>query len=194
MQNGQSRIDALVSLTASPWWVWPACNDAKAAEGTCWATLDVPYLVAHPVEFQTLDQWAPRTGPAALESTIMVAIPELDGAPVPPSSVAAGRRRCHLHGMRSTLHLHGEWCERICSPARARRHCWPHGDEAGCDAQGRTGQAQVAVVLFIPAQRWQYGTAAHLSVFESRIGHSVRCRQAGYSVDPPDSVTTCVIA
>jgi cobalamin biosynthesis Mg chelatase CobN len=34
----------------------PAYNDAKAAEEVL-AKLDVPYVAAHPVEFQTLDQW-----------------------------------------------------------------------------------------------------------------------------------------
>ena len=43
--------------------------------------LDVPYLAVTPVEFQTLQQWgANRQGLLPLESTIMIAIPELDGA------------------------------------------------------------------------------------------------------------------
>ena len=61
----------------------PAYNDSKAAEEIL-ATLDVPYLSAHPVEFQTLEQWgASDRGLMPVESTIMVAIPELDGATGP---------------------------------------------------------------------------------------------------------------
>ena len=55
----------------------------KAAEEVL-AALDVPYLAAHPVEFQTLDQWGgSERGLLPVESTIMVAIPELDGAAGP---------------------------------------------------------------------------------------------------------------
>jgi len=46
--------------------------------------LDVPYLAAHPVEFQSLDQWgASSRGLLPVENTIMVAIPELDGSTGP---------------------------------------------------------------------------------------------------------------
>ena len=53
---------------------------ARAAEDIL-ARLDVPSVTAHPVEFQTLDQWGgSQRGLLPVESTIMVAIPELDGA------------------------------------------------------------------------------------------------------------------
>ena len=43
--------------------------------------LDVPYLAAHPVEFQTISDWNDSNrGLLPVENTIMVAIPELDGA------------------------------------------------------------------------------------------------------------------
>ena len=46
------------------------------------ARLDVPYVAAQPLEFQTLEQWQAVTprGLSPVEATIMVAIPELDGA------------------------------------------------------------------------------------------------------------------
>ena len=46
-------IDALVSLTGFSLVGGPAYNDAKAAEDML-ARLDVPYIAAHPAEFQTL--------------------------------------------------------------------------------------------------------------------------------------------
>ena len=78
--EGRPTIDALVSLTGFSLVGGPAYNDAKAAEDIL-AKLDVPYLAVTPVEFQTLDQWggSPR-GLLPVESTMMVAIPELDGA------------------------------------------------------------------------------------------------------------------
>jgi magnesium chelatase subunit H len=78
--QGRPAIDALVSLTGFSLVGGPAYNDAKAAEDIL-SKLDVPYLAVHPVEFQTLDQWGgSQRGLLPVESTIMVAIPELDGA------------------------------------------------------------------------------------------------------------------
>jgi magnesium chelatase subunit H len=54
--QGRSRVDAVVSLTGFSLVGGPAYNDAKAAEEML-ARLDVPYLAAMPVEFQSLSQW-----------------------------------------------------------------------------------------------------------------------------------------
>jgi magnesium chelatase subunit H len=76
-------IEALVSLTGFSLVGGPAYNDAKAAQEAL-KQLDVPYIAAHPVEFQSLDQWgSSERGLLPVESTIMVAIPELDGSTVP---------------------------------------------------------------------------------------------------------------
>jgi len=56
MKDGQCTVDAVVSLTGFSLVGGPAYNDARAAEEIL-AKLDVPYIAAHPVEFQTLDQW-----------------------------------------------------------------------------------------------------------------------------------------
>jgi magnesium chelatase subunit H len=80
MKAGRPVVDAVVSLTGFSLVGGPAYNDAKAAEDVL-AALDVPYLSVHPVEFQRLDQWGgSERGLLPVESTIMVAIPELDGA------------------------------------------------------------------------------------------------------------------
>ncbi|MEO1067180.1 MAG: DUF3479 domain-containing protein, partial [Pseudomonadota bacterium] len=73
IEDGETTVDALVSLTGFSLVGGPAYNDAKAAEEVL-ATLDVPYLTAHPVEFQTLDEWGGSDrGLSPVESTIMVA-------------------------------------------------------------------------------------------------------------------------
>ncbi|MEY3206843.1 MAG: magnesium-chelatase subunit BchH, partial [Pseudomonadota bacterium] len=83
MKNNQVTVDAVISLTGFSLVGGPAYNDAKAAEEVL-AKLDVPYIAAHPVEFQTLTQWGGSDrGLMPVESTIMVAIPELDGATQP---------------------------------------------------------------------------------------------------------------
>jgi magnesium chelatase subunit H len=83
LKDGRPVIDALVSLTGFSLVGGPAYNDAHAAEEML-AKLDVPYIAAHPAELQTLEQWgASDRGLMPVESTIMVAIPELDGATGP---------------------------------------------------------------------------------------------------------------
>ena len=78
--QGRPTIDALVSLTGFSLVGGPAYNDARAAEALL-ARLDVPYLAALPVEFQSLADWqGSERGLLPVETTMMVAIPELDGA------------------------------------------------------------------------------------------------------------------
>jgi magnesium chelatase subunit H len=82
-KGDQPVIQALVSLTGFSLVGGPAYNDAKAAQAAL-KQLDVPYIAAHPVELQSLDQWGgSERGLLPVESTIMVAIPELDGSTVP---------------------------------------------------------------------------------------------------------------
>jgi hypothetical protein len=73
-------VDAVVSLTGFSLVGGPAYNDSRAAEEML-AGLDVPYVSAHSVEFQTLEQWeSSDRGLLPVEATMMVAIPELDGS------------------------------------------------------------------------------------------------------------------
>jgi magnesium chelatase subunit H len=78
--NGRPAVDAVVSLTGFSLVGGPAYNDSRAAEEML-AGLDVPYVSAHSVEFQTLEQWeSSDRGLLPVEATMMVAIPELDGS------------------------------------------------------------------------------------------------------------------
>jgi hypothetical protein len=90
-RTGRARVDALVSLTGFSLVGGPAYNDAAAAREQL-AALDVPYLAAQPLEFQTVEAWRedPR-GLSPLQATLMVAIPELDGATGRRSSPASPR-------------------------------------------------------------------------------------------------------
>ena len=68
MKDGVATVDAVVSLTGFSLVGGPAYNDAKAAEDML-AALDVPYIAAQPLEFQTLEQWgAGRSGLLPLEA------------------------------------------------------------------------------------------------------------------------------
>ena len=83
LENGRPTVDAVVSLTGFSLVGGPAYNDARAAQEIL-TQLDVPYLSVTPVEFQTIEQWeANERGLLPVEATMMVAIPELDGATGP---------------------------------------------------------------------------------------------------------------
>ena len=83
------KIDAILSLTGFSLVGGPAYNDTPAAVKML-KDLDVPYLAAHPLEFQTLAQWANSSqGLGPIETTMLIALPELDGATNP--TVFAGR-------------------------------------------------------------------------------------------------------
>ncbi|MGA2993992.1 magnesium chelatase subunit H [Bradyrhizobium sp.] len=188
MKEGRSMVDAVVSLTGFSLVGGPAYNDSKAAEDIL-ARLDVPYLSAHPVEFQTLEQWgASDRGLMPVESTIMVAIPELDGAAGP--MVYGGRS--DGAGVPCT------GCERACTFARSEiggemRVCSERADmltsrTARLVAMRRSDRRdrKVAVVLFnFPPNAGNTGTAAFLSVFESLHRTLTAMKREGYQVDVP---------
>ena len=79
----------MVSLTGFSLVGGPAYNNSQAAIALL-KNLDVPYIAAHPLEFQTLGQWAnAEQGLGPIETTMLIALPELDGATCP--TVFAGR-------------------------------------------------------------------------------------------------------
>ena len=84
-----TKIDTLLSLTGFSLVGGPAYNSSKEAENAL-SLLGVPYLAAHAIEFQNLSQWAKSDGGLSpVETTILVALPELDGATNP--TVFGGR-------------------------------------------------------------------------------------------------------
>lgn len=175
MPEGHVVIDALVSLTGFSLVGGPAYNDAKAAEAIL-AKLDVPYIAAHPVEFQTLEEWTnSERGLLPVESTIMVAIPELDGATSP--IVFGGRSQ--LGGSSKDMVVHQERADMLSSRV------------AKLIALRRSERLhrKIAVVLFnFPPNAGNTGTAAYLSVFESLYRVLDSLQHAGYSVDLPRNV------
>ena len=191
MKDGRSAVDAVVSLTGFSLVGGPAYNDSKAAEDIL-AKLDVPYLSAHPVEFQTLEQWgASDRGLMPVESTIMVAIPELDGAAGPM-----------VYGGRSDgAGLPCTGCDRACTFARSEIGGEMHAcSERAEMLAARTARLvamrrserrdrKVAIVLFnFPPNAGNTGTAAFLSVFESLHRTLGAMEREGYQVDVPPSV------
>ncbi len=191
MKNGQVCVDAVVSLSGFSLVGGPAYNDAKAAEEVL-AKLDVPYVAAHPVEFQTLDQWGGSDrGLLPVESTIMVAIPELDGSTSPmvfggrPGAAGVTCNGCHhvcTFGESNTAQDMHSCPERaIMLAARVSKMVALKRSERK--------DRNVAIVLFnFPPNAGNIGTAAFLSVFESLWYTLTAMKAQGYQVDVPGSV------
>ena len=191
MKDGVVAVDAVVSLTGFSLVGGPAYNDAKAAEDVL-ARLDVPYVAAHPVEFQTLDQWGGSDrGLLPVESTIMVAIPELDGSTSPivfggrPGAAGVTCNGCHhactfsasdnAQDMQSCPERAIMLAARVAKLVALRR--------------GERAQRKVAIVVFnFPPNAGNIGSAAYLSVFESLFHTLTAMKAQGYSVDLPDSI------
>ncbi len=193
LKDGRATIDSMISLTGFSLVGGPAYNDAKAAEEVL-KRLDVPYVAAHPVEFQTLDQWAGnQRGLLPVEQTIMVAIPELDGAISP--IVFGGRA--------GAPGVPCSGCDRRCTcesaeSARDMRSCVERADVLArridklVTLRGTTPERRrVAIVLFnFPPNAGNTGTAAYLAVFESLYNVLRSMKGAGYEVDLPADVDT----
>ncbi|RZL30223.1 MAG: DUF3479 domain-containing protein, partial [Rubrivivax sp.] len=190
-KDGRTLVDALVSLTGFSLVGGPAYNDAKAAEDVL-AALDVPYLAVHPVEFQTLDQWGGSSrGLLPVESTIMVAIPELDGAT--GAMVFGGRA--------NAAHIACTGCSHACRfdnevDAHDMHSCIERADALAARVgklvdlrRSERAERRVAAVIFnFPPNAGATGTAAFLSVFESLFNTLAAMAREGYTVDMPASV------
>jgi magnesium chelatase subunit H len=177
MKDGCATVDALVSLTGFSLVGGPAYNDADAAAKIL-STLDVPYIAAQPVEFQTLDQWQnSERGLLPVEATIMVAIPELDGA---TGSMVFGGRAASS-GSEGAINMSPD-LERADMLAR-------RVEKLVALRRAHRAERRVAIVLFnFPPNAGNTGTAAYLSVFESLFNTLAALKTGGYTVELPASV------
>ncbi|TPG52892.1 magnesium chelatase subunit H [Sphingomonas glacialis] len=188
-KDGVATVDAVINLTGFSLVGGPAYNDAAAAE-TVLAKLDVPYIAAHPVEFQSLQAWAANAqGLLPLESTMMIAIPELDGGTVP--MLFGGKS----DGTACT------GCTRRCSfpdatTPRAMQVCGERAEMLAARTlklialrRAENAEKRVAIVLFnFPPNAGAAGTAQFLSVFASLHATLARLGREGYQVEIPATV------
>jgi magnesium chelatase subunit H len=180
-------VDAMVSLTGFSLVGGPAYNDSPAAVAAL-AALDVPYIAAHPLEFQTLGQWASAgQGLGPIETTMLIALPEIDGATNP--TVFAGR-----HGLDGCT-----GCAHKCKGSADSRAMSPCPERVAVLAektlrlahlrQTRNADKKVGIVLFgFPPNAGAAGTAAYLSVFESLHNTLTAMKADGYTLDVPATV------
>ncbi len=171
-----STIDAMVSLTGFSLVGGPAYNDAEAAQAVL-AALDVPYLSLQTLEFQTVSEWErdPR-GLNALQATLQVAIPELDGATGP--LVFGGKGEPNDGSVAQSEPIVGRVetiADRVAKLVELRRT--------------PRSQRKVSIVLFnFPPNAGNTGSAAYIAVFESLHNVLTAMRREGYAVDVPESV------
>lgn len=188
--NGRTTVDALCSLTGFSLVGGPAYSDSAAAAQTL-SALDVPYLSACVTEFQTREGWQASTqGLTPIETTLMVAIPELDGAVgamvIGGRSGARGKNEACI-------------CARQLGSCPSGRACMrPDEERVGLLADRlaamvrlrqtpRAGR-RVAITLFnYPPNGGNIGTAAFLSVFESLWETMKRLAAEGYDIEVPAS-------
>ncbi len=176
VERDDVHIDALLSLTGFSLVGGPAFNDSEAAEAVL-ARLDVPYVAAHAIEFATLEQWSQDDrGLTPVEATMMVAIPELDGATGPvvfggrPQSTTAESQQ--MVGLPDRIEMLASRLLRLIRLRKTPR-----------------AERNLAIVAFnFPPNGGATGTAAFLSVFESLHRTLTRLKGEGYDVEVPTSV------
>lgn len=176
VRNGKPTVDAVVNLTGFSLVGGPAYSDTDAAVETL-AGLDIPYLAAHAIEFQTLDDWRERRqGLLPLETTMMVALPELDGAICP--SVFGGRSgngEGRVRAMQCDVERSAALAAKVVKLIALRR--------------SERAKRKLALAIFnFPPNSGATGTAAHLAVWESLHATLQRLAAEGYSVDVPNAV------
>ncbi|MEL7524584.1 MAG: magnesium chelatase subunit H [Pseudomonadota bacterium] len=191
--NGEPTIDVLCSLTGFSLVGGPAFSDAAAAAETL-QKLNVPYLSACVTEFQTREGWQTSTqGLTPIETTLMVAIPELDGA---VGSMVIGGRSASAKAAETCI------CARQLGTCPTGRACMRPDDErvalladriAAMVCLRRTPRAhrKIAATLFnYPPNGGNIGTAAFLAVFESLLETMKRLKSEGYDIEVPEDAET----
>lgn len=170
--TGQPRVSQIVSLTGFSFVGGPGRNDSAAA--VAWLTaLKRPLRTAISMDMQTIEQWASsRLGLNPVQTTMQVAIPEIDGAtePLVFAGVPSGRDQPEPIP------------ERINRIAR-RLARW--------NRLQRLPRAAVRlgfIIYCFPPNKGNVGTAADLDVFPSLWEILCRLQAEGYTVQVPQSV------
>ncbi len=192
MKDGAATVDAVVSLTGFSLVGGPAYNDSAAAEQAL-AALDVPYISAFASEFQSLQQWgASDQGLMPIETTMMVSLPEIDGATGP---ILFGGRSDHSGPCKGCARK----CDFTTKGNNADMHSCPERAEMLAGRvekqvmlrQRPKAERKVATVIYnFPPNGGAIGTAAGLSVFRSLYNTLSAMKTDGYTVDLPSSVDT----
>eukprot|EP00850_Spirogloea_muscicola_P020228 SM000210S06742 [mRNA] locus=s210:163176:170627:+ [translate_table: standard] len=160
-------VDCVVSLTGFALVGGPASQDHPRAVQAL-QKLDVPYMVALPLVFQTTDEWMESTlGLHPIQVALQVALPELDGGLEP--IVFSGR-----DSRTGKSHCLYDRVEQLCTRAIK----W-----AGLRKKPAAEKKLAITVFSFPPDKGNVGTAAYLNVFASIHSVLKELRRVGYCVD-----------
>jgi magnesium chelatase subunit H len=190
MKDGRPTVDAMINLTGFSLVGGPAYNNAEAAAEVL-GKFDVPYISAHPLEFQSFQQWsAGDQGLLPLEATMMVSIPELDGGIAPMmfggrtdgsgEACTGCRRRCTFPGADAKA--------MVACPERAATLAQRVDKMIALRRSARADRKIAAVLFNFPPNAGAAGTAAQMSVWSSLHKTLTRLAAEGYTVEVPESV------
>ncbi|XWS66347.1 hypothetical protein CRYUN_Cryun05aG0191500 [Craigia yunnanensis] len=152
-------VNSVVSLTGFALVGGPARQDHPRAVEVL-MKLDVPYIVALPLVFQTTEEWLNSTlGLHPIQVALQVALPELDGGMEP--IVFAGR-----------------------DPRTGKKITCSSQEGGAALHQSNQTQKKLAITVFsFPPDKGNVGTAAYLNVFASIYSVLKDLQKDGYNVE-----------
>eukprot|EP00245_Coleochaete_scutata_P001014 TRINITY_DN11240_c0_g2_i1.p1 TRINITY_DN11240_c0_g2~~TRINITY_DN11240_c0_g2_i1.p1 ORF type:complete len:1414 (-),score=393.13 TRINITY_DN11240_c0_g2_i1:774-5015(-) len=162
----KSLVQAVVSLTGFALVGGPASQDhPKAIEALM--KLNVPYLVALPLVFQTTEEWLGSSlGLHPIQVALQVALPELDGGLEPIVYSGRDSRTGKSHALHDRV---SQLCTRAIKWAELKRKS--------------VAEKKVAFTIFnFPPDKGNVGTAAYLNVFSSIFSALKEMKKQGYNV------------
>ncbi|KAI3968246.1 hypothetical protein MKX01_018549 [Papaver californicum] len=160
-------VHSVISLTGFALVGGPARQDhPKAIEALM--KLDVPYLVALPLVFQTTEEWLNSTlGLHPIQVALQVALPELDGGMEPIVFSGRDGRTGKSHALHKRIE---QLCTRAINWAELKRKT--------------KAEKKLAITVFsFPPDKGNVGTAAYLNVFSSIYSVLKDLHDDGYSVE-----------
>jgi magnesium chelatase subunit H len=171
-RNGKAIVDTVINLTGFALVGGPASQDHAKATAVL-KQLDVPYLCAVPLVFQSFEEWqASELGLHPIQVALQVALPEIDGAIEPV--IFAGRegstgRSVPLSDRVELLADRGlKWANLRRKPNEKKR---------------------LAISIFsFPPDKGNVGTAAYLDVFGSIAAVLSELATKGYDVDGAEAL------
>ncbi|KAG6546150.1 hypothetical protein Mapa_012184 [Marchantia paleacea] len=160
-------VQSVVSLTGFALVGGPATQDhPKAIQAL--QKLNVPYMVALPLVFQTTEEWLDSSlGLHPIQVALQVALPELDGGLEPIVFSGRDSRTGKSHALHDRVE---QLCTRAINWAKLKRK-----DKA---------EKKLAITVFsFPPDKGNVGTAAYLNVFSSIYSVLKELKEDGYNVE-----------
>ena len=170
--NGKVIVDTVVNLTGFALIGGPASQDHKKAAQIL-KGLDVPYLCAVPLVFQSFEEWqASELGLHPIQVALQVSLPEIDGAIEP--IIFAGREGATGRSV----------------PLADRVNLLADRSLKWANLKNKENKDKnIAITIFsFPPDKGNVGTAAYLDVFDSIQAVLKQMKSEGYDIgDAPET-------